>query len=898
MPATAHHPHRWLVDIVNATDPALCGGKAAGLATLEQIGSGVPRAICLTTDLYRHWLEVSGLGPRLTERIAAASDAGARRRILEAMRREVGATPLSEGVEAALRDALGHLAIGRDDLISVRSSGVEEDQRHASHAGIYASLVVPGHDTSAVIAGVRTCWASLWTEPAWTYRERLAIPHATAAMAVVVQRFVPAVSSGVVFSADPLTSDRTTVVIEAGWGTGGALVAGRMTPDEYRISLNGHDRPGVRRRPGRQTTMTVWRNGQEATLPLADGQRARPVLSDEKARELAAVAKAVEKRLGRPVDVEWVCDGARFWTVQARPITTLMPRSGARARRPTLWTRANLKEVFPELPSPLALSYLSRYLNGMFRTYCAAQGYPLPSDVRLVSVSRGRPYLNLSLMQHMTVARGGDPADVGRLYGTARPAAPRSRAAAAPVHLRMADRVRLARELLATFFKTPSRGRRLFRAMRREAAGLAAIPLDALTDRQLIAHFGRFSASMLRDSTLHRLHEVVSAQSRAYMVLEALLRAWAPGDADTLLKQMMTGLGTLPNMQMTYALMNLAAQAARDDRAHAYFAEAGDDNALRRYETALAGTDVLAGLAAFMREFGHRGPYESDVMSPRFADDPAPLLRLIQLHVRAGGAPDAAGHAAERSRVRHAAIAEVRRWLRRGRGRLGFATRWTVFRIVCDALQRLVALRDECRHVTTMMVAHLRRLVLEIGRRATREGTLADATDAFFLTWDEVPRVLLDTGGAWRALAAEQRCQRARDAAMEAPDVVDDDGAATDVDPVTDTAAGDEMLGYGVSSGVVTGRIRVVRSGATIGHLSGEIVVLPAIEPTLTPILPLVQGFIAEMGGLLSHAAIIAREYGLPAVVNVRDATRRLRDGDRVELDGTTGRIRILERAG
>ena len=382
------------------------------------------------------------------------------------------------------------------------------------------------------------------------------------------------------------------------------------------------------------------------------------------------------------------------------------------------------------------------------------------------------------------------------------------------------------------------------------------------------------------------------------MVLEALMTAWVATDADTVMKHLMTGLGTLPNVQMTYQLMDLGALAAGDPRARAWFMTDLDADAARGWERALAGTAVLGGLRGFLREFGHRSSYESDVMSARFVEDPTPVLRLIQLYVRAGGTETPAHHAAERTDVRRGAMAEIRRTLRRGRGRVAFAVQWSAFSIVCGAVRRLLALRDECRHVTTMLVAHLRRVALEMGRRASRAGTLADPADIFFLTWDEMPRVLLDRDEDWGAVTAQRRRQRARDAEVVALDMVSDGGGAGSANDSPGAPDGDELRGYGVSPGVVTGRIRVLRSMEGIGHLSGEIVVFPAVEPTLTPIFPLVRGLVAEMGGLLSHASILAREYGLPAVVGVADATRRLRDGDRIELDGAAGRIRVLERAG
>jgi pyruvate,water dikinase len=268
---------------------------------------------------------------------------------------------------------------------------------------------------------------------------------------------------------------------------------------------------------------------------------------------------------------------------------------------------------------------------------------------------------------------------------------------------------------------------------------------------------------------------------------------------------------------------------------------------------------------------------------------------MIQLHVRAGATVSGAAHGEERRQVRLAAMAAVREGLRGDKGPFTGWMRLRVFSLVCRTLQRLIALRDECRHVTTMHVAHLRRVTLEFGRRAVAAGIVDHQDDVFFLDWDELPRIIFEPHGDWRPIVAERRRRREADAQLEAPNIV---GGERDAHSAPAADANGALFGYGVSPGVVTGSVRVLRSVEAIGRLSGEIVVFPAIEPMLTPIFPLVKGIIAEMGGLLSHAAILAREYGVPAVVSVQDATRRLKDGDRVELDGTTGRIRVLEPAG
>jgi pyruvate,water dikinase len=882
---------RWLVEAADATDASLCGGKGVGLARLERAGVAVPAAICVTTDFYRDWLAASGVDARLADLVAdpAIRDPELRRDALTRTRVRIETASTPPELAAAFAGAITRLRSGWDGDLAVRSSAPYEDEADASHAGIHESFVIDDPDAAAVLEAVKTCWSSLWTESAWTYRERLGIPHADAAMAVVIQRFVAADRAGVAFSADPLTGDRTTVVIEAGWGTGAALVAGKLTPDEYRVTMEGDTPVRVRRRAGRQQEMTAWRGGRQVAVSVPETRRRQPVLGEEEALEIARLTKAAEHALQAPADIEWVADGRTLWVVQARPITAL-ETPPARPRRATVWTRANLKEILPELPSPLALSYLSAALNRMFSAYHGAQGYPLPPGTRIVSVVRGRPYLNLTLMQEMTAARGGDPAIVARLFGGVEAAAaPSGPAPEAPVG---GGRARLAREMLATFFLTPARGRRLFRRIRRQGTALRAVPLDRLDDRALRAHLERFQAVLLDETTMRRLHEVVSAQSRAYMALERLLAAWISSDPGALVKRLMTGLGTLPNARMTYRVMALGAAAAAEAPVRAFFTGALDTVALAGHRSALAGTRFLDLLDGFLLEFGHRGHYESDVMSPRFAEDPLPVLRLIQLHVRAGTHEDPARHAAERVLVRRAAREEARRELRRGRGRLAFGVRWLAFSIVCRALQHLLALRDECRHVTTLLVAHLRRLALEIGGRAARAGGLASASDVFFLTWDELPRLLTERERDWRGLALRRRGERDAHARLQAPDLL---GAG----PGTGGGAPDErdvLDGFGVSPGLVTGTVKVLRSLEDAGRLSGEIGVFTTIEPTLTPLFPLLRGMIAEMGGLLSHAAILAREYGLPAVVNVVDATRRLRDGDRVEVDGTTGRIRVLER--
>jgi rifampicin phosphotransferase len=851
----------WLVDVADAVAPALCGGKAAGLARLMRAGFNVPAGVCLTTDLYRAAVHGSGVVAEIAALEAATQGSrhGRAARLAE-IRRAIEHVPLGRDARELVRRGVRQVRNRWPGMLAVRSSAVLEDHAGASHAGVHASFVGP-YEADAVVELVRRCWASLWTDAAWTYRQRLGLSHTAAAMAVVIQRFVAAGRAGVAFSVDPVTNDPATIVVEAAWGVGQDIVSGIRTPDRYRIAIP----PGG------------------ISAAVAEPSSGWRVLTAADVLQLGRLVRRVERTLGMPADVEWAFDGDRFWIVQARPIATAVARPPR-----TAWTRANVKEVFPDVPSPLAVSYLSVTLDGMFHRYHASHGHPLPDGARFVGVFHGRPYLNLTLMQQMALARGGQPEIVSRLFGG--PAAALDAGAAgngrAP-HPGFRHSAQLVRELLTTVLVTPRRAPALFRTMRRQAAACDAVALDRLDAAALRRHLTRFADAALGPARLCRMHEIVSAQSRAYIVLDRLLAAWLPARAETLMTQLTTGLGTLPHARMTYRLMALSEAARSEPRANAFLVSAHDDAAMRSYRRALSGTRFLEGFDEVLLEFGHRARFESDVMSPRFREDPLPLLRIVQLYARAEGLESAEAHAIRRHAIQRAARADVR-------AALG-GPRRLLFSIVCSALQRLLGQRDENRDVTTLLVAHLRRIVLEIGRRAAAAGVLEKRDDIFFVLWHQLPQVL-DGDRNWRQVIRDRRREHDRHLGMPAPDLLhgaEDEQAAT----ASGADGHDDLAGLGVSAGTVRGRVKVLHSVTDVPALSGEVVVLPAIEPSLTPLFPLVSGVIAEMGGLLSHGAILAREYGLPAVVNLTDATRRLKDGDHVELNGLTGRVRVLGRA-
>src|SRR6266545_4185520 len=651
--------HPGILDLREAAEVSLCGGKAAKLAQLLRGDYHVPEGFCLTMEFYRACLdEVSDHLDQTARQMASAGEKGRADgdrneggNLLATTRRKVESVPVPPEMVEVVRKALDRLRTSRSGQMTalvVRSSAIDEDQADAAHAGIYKTFVGVRDDADEVLAKVKACWAALWTEEAWAYRRGAGLAEGEMGMAVVVQPLIPAKCAGVAFSVDPISGDERTSVINAAWGHGGAVVDGTVAPNEYTIRWQGKGTDAVprlhSRQDGTQQEMTVWRDGRLMTLAVPESERDRPVLTESQALSVAGVVKDIERKLGFPADVEWAFDEAdTLWLTQARPISALGGRPKSEKAESTLWTRANLKEILPEQPSPLALSSVSVFVDRMFRSYHKSQGYELPDDQRYVKVIHGRPYLNLSLMQQMVEARGGDPAMLSRIIGGTQDKPPAGRTQAAPKAPSRRQLLRVGGELLSTIVWTPLKAKWVFRAIRKKVARFNRLRLDALSDQALRAHMGRFQATMGSEDVLRAIQDVTASETRAYVVLERLLAAWMPGHPPNLLTRLVTGIGTLPNARMSYRLMALGVAAREEPKVRSFFSQDLHEVAWN-FRHALVGTRFLEDFGQFLREFGHRAPSESDAMSARFAEDPTPLLQIIQSYVRARTLEDPRQH--------------------------------------------------------------------------------------------------------------------------------------------------------------------------------------------------------------------------------------------------------------
>ncbi|MBI4499394.1 MAG: hypothetical protein HY689_16020 [Chloroflexi bacterium] len=847
--------------------PETAGTKAATLARLRRAGLPVPPGFCLTVAAYQMVLATAGLADTDPDPAGARQQAALR------------AAWWPPDLKAALAQAYRDLGEGP---VAVRSSGVAEDLAGASYAGQYETFLnVEG--LAEVQRAVRACWASALAPRALAYRRQHG--GGRAAMGVLVQRMVPAEAAGVLFTRAP-QGDQAALVIEAARGLGDAVVSSRTTPDRYRL---------------RRDTLELV--ALEAGDPASDGgSPVAPALTPEAARTLAALGLQVEGLLGGPQDIEWAWAGGRPCILQARPITTVSsppPREAAllrHARRYDLWSRANVGEVFPGVVSPLAWSAIRETFQGYYQDLARKMGARPDEMGEVFGLFYGRVYVNIGVTHHLVTEHLGFSSDYfetslggpGRAEGLPLPRHPMrwtTLLRRLPAILRQMRTTQRLPDQAASIVAEAAAWDRRFRD-----AEVRSWSLEDLVqaNRELGAFLGPGWVFHVRASG-----EAMSA----FGMLASLLDAWFHDPA--LANDLVTGLTTLTTAEIAVALWRIARRAAadRDLRARIAATEAPDLPAA--LSTSPAGRACWQELCRFLEQYGHRANNELDSREPRWADDPRPILATFRGYVLADAAQDPGGYAARQRQRREDAERAVLRRLAHPLDRV-VPVRRALFRMLVARARRLLPLRENVKHELLRVGRHQRRVLLALGERLVALGLLEAPDDIFFLEVGEV-EALAGTrrealGARLRRRVRQRRQERAQYLALDPPEIIVPGHAVPRAPAPAPAAAGRVLTGLGASSGRVTGPARVLTDPGQADQLRpGEVLVAPFTDPGWTPVFPLAAAIVMDLGGLLSHGAIIAREYGIPAVVNVRSGTHRIRTGQIITVDGARGTVLLEE---
>ncbi|MEM7137815.1 MAG: PEP/pyruvate-binding domain-containing protein [Myxococcota bacterium] len=856
------------------------GGKARSLAALARAGFAVPAAYAMpgwvSDSFFTSVLDVADR-PTALLRAPYVNDSK-----LQEIRDRVRSAVLPLDVVQGVRDAL--LAMREEGAagFAVRSSATHEDQEGASAAGMHSTLLNLVRDDE-VLEGLKTCWSSLFQPRALSYLRALG-EDVPVSIGIVIQAMVPAEVSGVLFTCNPLTGDASEVVINAAYGLGSSVVDGRVTPDTYRIDkATGQTRDRILGGKAQQTTLEESGGVREVAVTAVE--RARAALDEDQLLSLKELAARIEEHFGSNRDVEWALAGQQFYVLQARPIVAphnRLRRGSSREapidRRKIVWSNANIGEALPGVATPFTWSVLSQFSDLGFRRAFGSLGCTVPRDAELVGDFRGRIYINLTeFTSILSQIPWLHPSTLVRLGGG--------------IYASELDEVAAGGSSTRFVLRLPQTIARYIRENFRLQARIAEFESYFAEER---VRMNSVDPRLLEPSGLdrmlsdveHLLDETGSVMLTAYanllsavLVLIGILRTFARGEDDGLYRDLLSGLQDVESARPGFALLRISRLAKAEPEVQRQIRE----TELERLSISdLAPGPTRDALERFMREFGHRGIREAEIAAPRWVEDPTLMFATLRSHLAADLGPD----------IREDTLSRVRRHAeKRVESAVPITLRPAVRRLL-EAVRRFTRMRERLRGNVVEVLGMFRRVALEASRRIEAGEPEAGPDSAFFLSMTELRRVLHSDNERVAIRVQRRRLEYERNRSLPDPPTTfvgfppDDSG---------EVPKSSRLQGLAASGGVAEGRARILRDPTQTSELApGEILVVQAADTGWAPLFLAASGVVTELGGPLSHAAIILREYAVPAVVNVANATLAVEDGDLLRIDGDTGMVEIL----
>jgi rifampicin phosphotransferase len=871
----------YALDHHDALDAARVGAKVARLAALHQAGFPTPGGVVLGIDAISALLAGAGVATSWSA-LRAEVEAGAWARaivVADEVRDAVLGASVGSGSRAVLVRALTD-AVLLDKPCAVRSSCLAEDLVCASFAGQF-DTVLGVQGTDAVAGAVLKCAASFVSRSAMLYRQSWDVRGIDGA--VFIQRLVQARAAGVAFTVDPRAPSSRRIVIEAAPGLGEAMVAGRVSPERLLVSRDG---------------LAVQRESR-GSLPES-------AVDTATAQQIAKMALDAERLFGHAIDIEWAIEDDTVWLLQARPVTavaTIEPPAGwvpefqtAIDPRYPRYSRGNIGEVVPGCISPFGWSMAVPVLEHAFRSLAARTHTlpPLGPEPTIVGTFYRRLYLNVSVFLAMAdAAPGASRAEVlDELVGAVNEPLPARRWWKALTPARIVHNVRVIGSAVAL--------------MQREGRDLAAIEADLQAKTARLRRdppqtwpLTRFATEELltaRTSDVTSLHIRLSngATSR-YRRLKTLCARHFDDKDGALAAQLVAGIGDFGRSDPAQGIFELASQVAGDPSLQALFNRERDDGRLLDAVRAAAAPATWRAfaetLAGFLDDHGHRGLAEVDLATPTWRRDPRPVVRLVRAQIAARGGESPGARVARQQ----AAAASLRA---RVLASVPFSTRLAL-RDAIDRARRYIFLRERTKDLALRFSAHVRDILQALAEKLVAAKQLKAPEDLYHLTRDEVLAVCRGESGAEIPKLLEgRRREQAWCEAVVLHKVFDGAVRCMDADQET-TAADGALRGITICGGFVEGPARVLLDLHDCETLAaGEIMVAPVTDLAWTPHFLRASGLVVEIGGLLSHGSIVAREYGLPAVMGVADATRRIRTGDWIRLDANRGLVEVVSVGG
>ncbi|MHC4461619.1 MAG: PEP/pyruvate-binding domain-containing protein [Planctomycetota bacterium] len=879
------------LEAIQDADISAVGAKALSLTRMDRIGLPVPPGFCITETAFQEHLELNNLVSHIrsvADELSIASPS-AQKSVLSDLRQTIIKAPLADTLRQQIENNYRTLA---SDRVAVRSSATAEDLPGHSFAGQYDTFLDVA-DPKECIEAVKKCWASLWTQRAFDYRQNNGFDHTAVNMAVIVQALIEADVSGVLFTADPRYGRCGNIVIESCFGLGQALVSGKVTPDRFvvhrkTLELLFHTISE------KNIECVLDRDGSVTEQQLSNEKSISPSLGKKHIKKLAKLARKIEAGFGSPQDIEWAVSKSKIYLLQSRPITAFPPKRSWEDRQ--IWSSNPAKEVMPDVVTPSMFSMLletigEELFDPIFRLLCCDRG-----DHPLYDLIAGRIYFNANIWIALFRQVPGDwGLDLIELAGGHKGLQEMvARLRTAPDQdlpdikfslLRFILKVPLI--IIGSLLNTPKKGQRIITWISAKNQKWSDFNVSNLSPEQIVTSCQQLRVDLdrLLGHTLY-LFSILSA----FPLLHIVCAKWLDDDGSTA-NSLLAGVGDMDDAVAGLDLWRLAVAADAAPQVRDLILSDADWSKIEPELSQLdSGKEFLKTWKGFMQRHGHHCRAELEIYTPRWAETPDYILKLVRNYISQIGKTDPIQNFDNLTRQRQQLEQQCRKKLTNPLKRM-------IFNYLLHRSQQGSVFRENVKSEVIKHVVSVRKMLLELGKKLADKGVLKNQDDIFFLRLEELEPVARDKADFdIRQVITDRRTEYDRNSLISPPDVIfgkfDPDKYVPDsVDADVET-----LTGLAVSPGVVTGKARVIlRADTDEQVLAGEILVAPFTDPGWTPYFVTAAAIIMDQGGILSHGSIVAREYGIPAVVNVGHATKIIKTGQTIQVDGNRGVVKILQ---
>ena len=901
-----------------AAEASALGGKAANLERLGAAGNTVPRWFAVTTDALDSALAGAGIDAVIADRVSALRGTpDAARRLSEEAREAILRMSVPSDIAKTISETYeGIFSDGAH--VAVRSSAVGEDAAGESFAGLHDSfLFVTGAD--GVIDAVKAVWASAYNERALSYRIERSLPVERIEVGVIVQQMVDARTSGVVFTANPVTGNVREVVLSSVFGAGEGLVSGGLDADTFTVSKSDLSFKSEVADKEEQLVLDAGSGRGLVRVALDEARRTSPSLSDDEVRTIARTCIDIERHYRRPQDIEFSIDHeGRIFILQARPVTTVEEYGPAAGNR-VVWDNSNIIESYSGVTSPLTFSVIREAYTIVYHCFMEVMGIPqsVIRDERdtlenMLGLVRGRVYYNLLNWYRLLRAFPGfryNKAFMESMMGLKEPLEVGDEPEPGFLRRHFVELPRLVSLLLRSVVRF-ARIRSLVSGFQHEfeahMARWKALDLSRLSPRELVDLYRDAADTLLWNWKAPIINDFFVMVF--YGVLRRLCSTWCGDDTESLQNDLLCGEGDIESTKPTKMLLRLAATVREDEALKRLFLERAPEELAERVPSDLRFESFNDAFETYLNLYGFRCMNELKLEEYSLRDRPAFVYQMISNYVALDD-PAAVDVRAMEARESKARAEAERRAFSAIRGSGVGLVRVPLFRWVLGNARLGVKNRENMRFARSRIYDLVRNIYRELGRRLEREGILGEADDVFYLTTGELRDFVKGTAvtADLASLVALRRAEFDRYRAEEelAPDdhfetygMVYHKNRFRDIAQADAVASDGAMVGTGCCPGVVTGPVKVIGSPSDDMSLSGEILVAGRTDPGWVPLYPSASGILIERGSILSHSAIVAREMGIPTIVGIPDLLSRLATGQQVTMDGSRGTVEIVEPGG